>query len=66
MKLLLSVHAKQQMVERGITKEQIKLAIQRGSMIKQTDGYLSSYTYLAIAWKKLGEYYKIKTVTIKD
>jgi len=66
MELLLTKHAKQQMAERGITKEQVKLAIQRGSRIKQTDGYLSSYTYLIIAWKKLEEYYKIKTVMVKD
>lgn len=66
MELLLTNHAKQQMAERGITKEQIKLTIMRGSRIKQTDGYLSSYTYLIVAWKKLNKYYKIKTVMIKD
>jgi len=66
MKLLLTQHAKEQMAARGITPEQIKLAIERGSTIKQTDGYLSSYTYIMVAWKKLGEYYKIKTVMVKE
>ena len=53
-------------VERGVTKEQIKLTIQRGSRIRQTDGYLSSYSYIAIAWKKIGEVYLVKTVMVKD
>ncbi|HLD06639.1 MAG TPA: DUF4258 domain-containing protein [Candidatus Nanoarchaeia archaeon] len=66
MELLLTEHAKQQMVTRGITIDQIKRTIQRGSRMKQTDGYLSSHTYLAVAWKKFGEYYKIKTVMVKD
>ena len=66
MKLLLTQHAKEQMAARGITLEQIRLAIQRGSTIKQTGGYLSSYTYIMVAWKKLDEYYKIKTVMVKE
>ena len=58
----LSRHAKEMTVERGITKEQIKIAIQRGSKVRQTDGYLSSYSYFAVAWKKAGEIYFVKTV----
>lgn len=66
MKLLLTKHAKEKMVERGIALEQIKQAIRMGARIKQTDGYLSSYSYFLVAWKMSGEYYKIKTVMIKD
>ncbi|MBI4149652.1 DUF4258 domain-containing protein [Candidatus Woesearchaeota archaeon] len=66
MEILVTEHAKQQMIIRGVSVEQVKLAIQKGSRIKQTDGYLSSYTYLMVAWKRLGEYYKIKTVMVKD
>lgn len=61
-----SKHAKEMMVERGITKEQIKIAIKRGSKVRQTDGYLSSYSYFAVAWKKVGEVYFIKTVKPKE
>ena len=54
------------MINRGIEKEQIKDVIRMGNKIKQTDGFLSCYGYIAVAWKKTGEYYKIKTVIIRD
>ena len=64
-KLKITEHAKTRMAEFAITKELIKLAITRGSKIKQTVGYLASYTYLKVAYKKIGEnLYKIKTVFI--
>ena len=67
MKLRIGRHAKERMVLRGVTKEQIKRCIQRGATIRQTDGMLSSYTYLEVAWKKIGEdYYFIKTIKIKN
>lgn len=50
------------MVIEGITPEQICEAIARGSRFVQTQGYLSAYTYFSVAWKKVGEKYKIKTV----
>tara|TARA_Y100000034_G_C6726215_1_gene321455 strand:+ start:295 stop:510 length:216 start_codon:yes stop_codon:yes gene_type:complete len=65
-KLKLTKHAKEQMINRGIEKEQIKDVIRMGNKIKQTDGFLSCYGYIAVAWKKTGEYYKIKTVIIRD
>ena len=48
----------------GIEVEQIKRCIQRGSKIRQTDGYLASYTYIKVAYKKRGNIYKIKTVYV--
>lgn len=55
------------MTERGIDEEQIKIAIQRGSKVKQTDGCLAIYTYLRIAYKILQDgRYKIKTVMVND
>jgi len=66
MKLKIGKHAKERMVLRGISKEQIIRCIQMGAKVRQTDGMLSSYTYLEVAWKKIGEdYYFIKTVKIK-
>ena len=51
------------MFELGIDENQIIRAIKHGAKIKQTNGYLSSYTYFKVAYKKIGEdYYKIKTV----
>ena len=62
----LTRHAKERMISRGLTTEQIRRAIKMGATIKQTDGYESSYTYYSICWKKTGDYYKIKTIKIKD
>jgi len=67
MRLKLTRHAKQRMISRGITTEQIKRAIRMGATIKQTDGYESSYSYFLVDWKKIGDdVYKIKTIKIKD
>jgi len=62
MKLQLSIHAKEKMDKEGINEEQIKLAIQRGSISRQTDGYLATYTYFSVAYKRHGDLYRIKTV----
>jgi len=66
MRLLITQHARQQMFERGIDEEQIKIAIQRGAKFRQTDGFLAAYTYIRIAYKKIGnDVYKIKTVMVE-
>ena len=54
------------MIERGVTKEQVMRAITQGSKVRQTDGYLASYGYILVAYKKKVKVYKIKTVMIKD
>jgi len=65
-KLKITKHANDKMMWLGISKEDIKKAILRGSKFKQTDGYLAIYTYLKVAYKKLDEnLYKIKTVIIE-
>jgi len=63
--IILSKHAKDKIVLLGITKEQIKNVIIRGSKFKQTDGYLVVYNYINVACKKLGQdTYYIKTVYV--
>ena len=62
--LQISHHAKEKMDIEGIDEEQIKMAIQRGSISRQTDGYLTSYAYFSVAYKKRGEIYRIKTVFV--
>lgn len=63
--LKLTYHAKVRMAELAISKDDTKRAIKIGSKVKQTDGFLLSYTYLKVAYKKIGEnVYKIKTVHI--
>ncbi len=66
MRLLITKHARDMMFERGIDENQIIKAIKYGVKTRQTEGYLSSYTYFRIAYKKIGgDYYKIKTVMIE-
>ena len=61
----ISKHAKQKMDIEGIDEEQIKRAIKMGSITRQTDGYLASYTYIKVAYKRKGEVYRIKTVFVE-
>lgn len=50
------------MIIEGINVEQICAALEKGSRFTQTEGYLNVYTYFSVAWKKVGDKYKIKTV----
>ncbi len=64
-KLKLTKHADDKRRLEGITISQIKSAIKKGSITKQTDGYLARYTYIKVAYKKIGKNtYKIKTVFV--
>lgn len=64
--LVLTRHAKERMAEHAITREQVKEAIRKGAKVQQTDGYLASFTYIKVAYKKIGEeMYKIKTVFVE-
>ena len=65
LKLIITIHARQQMFDRGIDEEQIKTAIKRGSKIKQTDGFKSVYSYIGVCYKIRDGRYIIKTVTIE-
>ncbi|MBI2650303.1 DUF4258 domain-containing protein [Candidatus Woesearchaeota archaeon] len=64
MMLQISKHAKEKMDIEGIDEEQIKRAIKMGSTSRQTDGYLATYTYINVAYKKRGDVYRIKTVFV--
>ncbi len=65
MQLILTMHAKERMIEYAITKEHIIEAIKRGSKYKQTDGLLASFGYLEVAYKIRGDKFIIKTIKIK-
>lgn len=49
----------------GIDEGQIRRVLERGSKIKQTDGFKSVYTYIGICYKVVGDKYIIKTVTVE-
>lgn len=59
-----TLHAKEKMDKEGIDEEQVKTALQRGSLSRQTNGYLASYTYFSVAFQRRGELYRIKTVFV--
>ncbi len=65
MNLILTLHAKEQMVERGISKQQIIDAIKRGPKVVQTDGFLASYGYVKVAYKIRGDAFIVKTVMLR-
>lgn len=60
----ISIHAKKKMDIEGIDEDQIRRAIKMGSISRQTDGYLATYTYIKVAYKRKGDVYRIKTVFI--
>lgn len=65
MKLIFTEHSIEKMAALGLTSKQVGECIQKGARFKQTDGYLTKYTYLRVAYKEIGkEIYKIKTVYI--
>lgn len=48
----------------GIEIGQVKLCLKRGAKQRQTDGYLATYSYLRVAYKRRGDTYLIKTVFV--
>ena len=62
MDVQITKHAQEKMDAEGIDIEQVKIAIPRGSTARQTDGYLVSYTYFHVSYKRRGEVYRVKTV----
>ena len=50
------------MFEKGITQEEIIMCIQKGMKIKQKEGLLAKLNYMCVAYIKIGNKYRIKTV----
>ena len=64
--ILLTKHAKERMSEKGISVGMIKEAISKGAVVRQTGGYLATYTYFAVAYKIIKQgFYKVKTVMVR-
>mgnify|MGYP001323042335 CR=1 FL=1 len=63
--LVFTFHAKEQMVARGVSKQQVLDCLKKGSKVKQTDGLLASFGYIQVAYKVKGETYVIKTVMLR-
>ena len=65
MKYVFTTHAREQMMTRGITAPEAIQAIERGSKIRQTDGFLASYRYIQVAYKLRGSTAFVKTVMLR-
>lgn len=65
MKLIITKHAQERMDINGISDEQIKIAIQRGARIPQTEGFVAVYTYIRVAYKICGDACIVKTIMIE-
>ena len=51
----LSKHAEEKMIERGISMDEIEIAIKSGSKFTQKpDKIVSEYSYFSVVYKKLG------------
>lgn len=67
MRLKFTRHASEQLKERGISKELVRLAIQRGSKARQEKShFVASYTYIRVAYKVFHDTHLIKTIMIKE
>lgn len=65
MEIIITNHAADMMAECGVDEEQIRRVLQRGSRVKQTDGFKSAYTYIGVCYKIIGNKCIVKTVTIE-
>lgn len=61
-KVILTKHAREQMVSRGISLEEIKKAIPGGSKRIQNGKVVSAYRYFEVVYKKVDETFVIVTV----
>jgi len=57
-------HAKERVAAKGVTIEQVKIDVQRGAKVPQTDGFEATYTYIKVAFRIVGKKYIIKTIKI--
>lgn len=64
MQIILTKHADDRRKIEGVTIEQIKECIKKGSKYKQTDGLKAIYCYICVCYKIRGDKCIIKTVFI--
>ncbi len=63
MKIIVSKHAEDKMIERGITMNEIEKAISSGSkFIQKPDKIIAEYSYFSVVYKKIKNIYYIITV----
>ena len=66
LRIKLSNHAAEKMVERGISVREVEKAISSGSKyLQKPNKIIAEYGYFRVVYKKLGEVYYIITVTLR-
>jgi hypothetical protein len=60
-----SKHARERMVERGISENEVSRAIQKGKKRIQNNKIIVAYTYFEVVYKKIGDEYYIITVLLR-
>jgi len=62
-RIILTKHARERMVARGISLEEIKKAILRGSKRIQDGKIVAAYRYFEVVYKKVDEVFVVVTVS---
>ena len=63
LRIILSMHAEEKMIERGISQTEVEKAIKSGSkFIQVPDKIVAEYTYFSVVYKKVGDAYYVITV----
>lgn len=62
LKIELTKHAKEQMIDRGFSRNEIEEGIIRGTKTIQSDKIISTYKYYKIVYKKVKDVYYIITI----
>lgn len=64
MYIIITRHAQEAMIDRGVTYEMVERTIKMGNKIKQTNGFLALYGYVRVAYRMEGKAYVVKTVMV--
>ena len=62
MRIKLTKHAEEQMVERGFSENEIEEGIRRGEKTRQNGKIVSTYKYYRVVYKNVGETYYVITI----
>jgi len=66
LKIMYSKHARERMIERGISENEVEEGIRRGSKtLQKPNKILFNYKYYAIISKKINDVYYIITVKLR-
>jgi hypothetical protein len=63
MRIVLTKHARERMILRGISLEEVKNAISRGSKRIQDGKIIATYRYFEVVYKKVDEIFVVVTVS---